>query len=49
MVADFMKGFSKNKYEICPRQASQMKFMGRYFPNSLLKQMSNTVDRMHSS
>ena len=49
MVADFMKGFSKNKYEICPGQASQMKFMGRFFPNFLLKQMSKTVDRMHSS
>jgi len=49
MVADFIKNFSKNKYEICPGQSSQMRFMSRYFPNFILKQMSKTVDRMHSS
>ena len=48
MVADFLKGFSNDKYEICPGQASQMKFMSRYFPGFLLKQMSKTVDRMHT-
>ena len=47
MVADFLKGFSKNKYEICPGQSSQMKFMSRFFPGFILKQMSKTVDRMH--
>lgn len=47
MVADFLKGFSKNKYEICPGQSSQLKFMSRYFPSFILKQMSKTVDRMH--
>lgn len=49
MVADFLKGFSKNKYEICPGQSSQMRFMSRYAPGFLLKQMSKTVDRMHAN
>ena len=49
MVADFLKGFAKNKYEICPGQASQMKFMSRYFPGFILKQMSKTVERMHAN
>ncbi len=48
MVADFLKGFSKNKYEICPGQSSQLKFMSRFFPGFILKQMSKTVDRMHA-
>jgi uncharacterized oxidoreductase len=47
MVADFLKGFSKDKYEICPGQSSQMRFMSRYFPSFILKQLSKTVDRMH--
>lgn len=49
MVADFLKGFSKDKYEICPGQSSQMKFMSRFFPGFILKQMSKTVDRMHAT
>ncbi|MEQ9064888.1 MAG: SDR family NAD(P)-dependent oxidoreductase [Vicingaceae bacterium] len=49
MVADFLKGFSQNKYEICPGQSSQMKFMSRYFPGFILKQMCKTVDRMHAN
>lgn len=48
MVADFLKGFSKDKYEICPGQASQLKFMSRYFPGFILKQLSKTVDSMHA-
>ncbi|MBI9054378.1 MAG: SDR family NAD(P)-dependent oxidoreductase [Bacteroidales bacterium] len=48
MVTDFLKGFSNDKYEICPGQSSQLKFMSRYFPGFILKQMSKTVDRMHS-
>jgi uncharacterized oxidoreductase len=48
MVGDFLKGFSSNKFEICPGQASQLKFMSRFFPSFILKQMSKTVDRMHS-
>lgn len=49
MVADFLKGFSKDNYEICPGQSSQLKFMSRFFPGFILKQMSKTVDRMHAS
>lgn len=49
MVADFMKNFAKDKFEICPGQASQMRFMSRYFPGFILKQMSKTVDRMHAT
>jgi uncharacterized oxidoreductase len=49
MVADFLKGFSNDKYEICPGQSSQLKFMSRYFPGFILKQMSKTIDRMHSN
>ena len=49
LVAKFFKGFSKDKYEICPGQASQLKFMSRYFPGFILKQLSKTVDRMHAS
>jgi uncharacterized oxidoreductase len=48
MVGDFMKGFSKDKFEICPGQASQMKFMSRFFPGFIFGQMSKTVDRMHA-
>jgi uncharacterized oxidoreductase len=49
MVADFLKGFSKDKYEICPGQSSQLKFMSRFFPGFILKQLSKTVDSMHAS
>ena len=49
MVADFLKGFSKDKYEICPGQASQLRFMSRFFPSFILKQLSRTVDRMHTN
>ena len=48
MVADYLKNLSKDKYEICPGQSSQLKFMSRYFPGFILKQMSKTVDRMHA-
>ncbi|MBX2843805.1 MAG: SDR family NAD(P)-dependent oxidoreductase [Flammeovirgaceae bacterium] len=47
MVADFLKGFSKDKFEICPGQASQLKFMSRFFPSFILKVLSKPVDRMH--
>ena len=49
MVADFINGFSKDKFEICPGQSSQLKFMGRFFPAFILKQMSKPVDRMHAN
>ncbi|WP_020532543.1 SDR family oxidoreductase [Flexithrix dorotheae] len=49
MVAVFLKGFSKDKYEICPGQASQLKFMSRFFPDFIFKVLSKPVDRMHSA
>ncbi len=49
MVSDFLKGFAKDKLEICPGQASQLKFMSRFFPGFILKQLSKTVNRMHAS
>jgi len=49
LVASFLKGFSKDKYEICPGQASQLKFMSRFFPGFILKQLSKPVDRMHAN
>jgi len=49
LVADFLKGFAKDKYEICPGQASQLKFMCRYFPGIILKQLSKTVNSMHAN
>ena len=48
MVAEFLKGLSKDKYEIRPGQANQLRFMSRFFPNFILKQMSKTVDAMHA-
>lgn len=48
LVASFLKGFSKDKYEICPGQASQLKFMSRFFPGFILKQLSKPVERMHT-
>lgn len=47
MVAIFMKGFAKDKYEVCPGQASQLKFMSRFFPGFIFKQLSKPVERMH--
>lgn len=49
MVDEFLKGFAKDKYEICPGQSSQLKFMSRYFPGFILKQLGKTVDRMHAN
>jgi len=47
MVADFLKGVSKDQYEIRPGQSNQLKFMSRFFPNFILKQLSKNVDGMH--
>lgn len=47
MVADFLKGFAKDKYEICPGQSSQLKFMSRFFPSLIHGMLSKPVDRMH--
>jgi uncharacterized oxidoreductase len=49
MVAVFLKNFSKDKYEICPGQASQLKFMSRFFPGFILKVLSKSVKRMHKT
>ncbi|NOU52052.1 SDR family NAD(P)-dependent oxidoreductase [Pseudoalteromonas sp. JBTF-M23] len=46
LVGDFMKGLSKNNYEITPGQASLLKFMGRFFPSLILKEMSKSVKDM---
>jgi uncharacterized oxidoreductase len=48
MVDVFLKGLAKDQYEICPGQASQLKFMGRFFPNFILKQLSKTVQVMQA-
>src|SRR6266496_4277663 len=46
MVASFLKGFSNDKFEICPGQSSQLRFMSRFFPSFILKQLSKPVTRM---
>ena len=48
MVADFIKGFSKDNYEIRPGQSNQLKFMSRFFPNFILKQLSKNIAAMHA-
>ncbi len=48
MVASFLNGFSKDKFEICPGQASQLRFMSRFFPGFILKQLSKSVAKMHA-
>lgn len=47
MVANFIKGFSKDNYEIRPGLSNQLKFMSRLAPGFILKQLSKNVDRMH--
>ncbi len=49
MVASFLNGFSKDKFEICPGQASQLRFMSRFFPSFILKLLSKPVARMHAT
>lgn len=46
LVATFLKSFSKDKYEICPGQAGQLKFMSRFLPSFILKVLSKSVSRM---
>jgi len=48
MVANFLSGFSNNKFEICPGQSSQLRSMSRFFPSFILKQLSKPVARMHA-
>ena len=49
MVGDFLNGFSNDKFEICPGQASQLKFMSRFFPSFILKQLSKSVASMQAN
>jgi uncharacterized oxidoreductase len=49
MVASFFKGFSNDKLEICPGQSSQLRFMSRFFPGFILRQLSKPVTRMHAA
>ncbi|MGF1740060.1 SDR family NAD(P)-dependent oxidoreductase [Vibrio profundum] len=49
MVAIFMAGFAKDNYEICPGQSNQLRFMGRFFPKFILKQLSKNLAAMHSA
>lgn len=49
MVASFLKGLSKDELEICPGQSSQLRFMSRFFPSFILKQLSKPVARMHAA
>ncbi len=49
MVAAFLTGFSNDKFEICPGQSSQLRFMSRFFPSFILKQLSKPVARMHAA
>jgi len=49
MVASFFKGLSNDKFEICPGQSSQLRFMSRFFPGFILKQLSKSVTRMQAA
>jgi uncharacterized oxidoreductase len=49
MVGAFLNGLSNDKYEICPGQSTQLKFMSRFFPNFILKQLSKNIDAMHAT
>gem|GEM_PF-73805 len=48
MVGTFFKGLSKDQYEIRPGQSNLLKFMSRFFPNFILKQLSKSVELMHA-
>lgn len=49
MVEVFIKGLKQDKLEITPGQTSQLKFMSRFFPNFILKQLSKSISIMHES
>ncbi len=49
MVGVFLDGFANDKFEICPGQSSQLKFMSRFFPRFILKQLSKPVAAMHAN
>ena len=48
LVSSFIKDFEKGKLEICPGQASQLRFMSRFFPGMIQKVLNKPVDRMHA-
>jgi len=48
LVAAAMKGFERDRLEIRPGQANQLKLMSRLAPEFILKQLSRSVDRMLS-
>jgi len=47
LVKSFIQGVERNVYEICPGQSAQLRFMSRFFPKFILKQLSVSVDGMH--
>lgn len=49
MVEAFIKGLKQDKLEITPGQTSQLKFMSRFFPNFIFKQLSKSISIMHES
>jgi uncharacterized oxidoreductase len=46
MVKVAVKGMQTDRFEIRPGQANQLKLMNRLAPGFILKQMSQSVDRM---
>lgn len=49
MVSYSLKAFEKDQFEICPGQAAQLRFMSRFFPGFILKQMSKSLKGRQSS
>lgn len=49
MVETFIKGFARDQLEIRPGQSNQLRFMSRFFPDFILKQLSKPVANMHQS
>lgn len=49
MVETFIEGLAKDQLEIRPGQSNQLRFMSRFFPGFILKQMSKPVENMHQS
>ena len=47
LVAAFLKGLARDEYEIRAGQAGLLRFMSRFFPNFILRQLSKSVDRLH--
>ncbi len=49
MVETFIRGLERDQFEIRPGQANQLRFMSRFFPGFILKQMSRPVENMHKA